>query len=174
MHIIGQEARAQVQRSSFTSAISSMFRGKKTSSASTSLTGSPSLQSLQQSSHNQSGLTASPSASLDVSMAESVLSSSLMSPSGPSSSPYSHLSREVRQHAMAAVLLEEWLQELAAVAQEHGVLQKEQCFEIGMGLNLNGGNVLSVAASKSNRKKMSSTCANAKDISTSTPKAAAK
>ncbi len=36
------------------------------------------------------------------------------------------LSREVRQHALAAVVLEEWLQELAAIAQEQSVLQKEQ------------------------------------------------
>ncbi len=31
-----------------------------------------------------------------------------------------------RQLAMAAVLLEEWLQELAALAQEHSALQQQQ------------------------------------------------
>ena len=42
---------------------------------------------------------------------------------------------EVRQHALAAVVLEEWMQELAALAQEHSVLQKERAFEVGMGLS---------------------------------------
>ena len=32
------------------------------------------------------------------------------------------------------MILEEWLQELAAVAQEQSVLQKELAFEVGMGL----------------------------------------
>ena len=41
---------------------------------------------------------------------------------------------QVRQQALAAVILEEWLQELAAVAQEQSVLQKELAFEVGMGL----------------------------------------
>lgn len=47
---------------------------------------------------------------------------------------HSHLGTEVRRHALAAVLLEEWLLELAAIAQEQSVLQKEQAFEVGMGL----------------------------------------
>ena len=33
------------------------------------------------------------------------------------------------------MLLEEWLLELAAIAQEQSVLQKELAFEIGMGLS---------------------------------------
>ena len=40
----------------------------------------------------------------------------------------------MRQQALAAVILEEWLTELAAVAQEQSVLQKELAFEVGMGL----------------------------------------
>ena len=48
--------------------------------------------------------------------------------------PYAHLNREVKQQALAAVLLEEWLLELSAIAQEQSVLQKEQAFEVGMGL----------------------------------------
>ena len=32
------------------------------------------------------------------------------------------------------MILEEWLLELAAVAQEQSVLQKELAFEVGMGL----------------------------------------
>ncbi len=46
----------------------------------------------------------------------------------------SNLCPEVRAHALAAVLLEEFLLELAAVAQEQSVLQKERAFEIGMGI----------------------------------------
>ena len=46
------------------------------------------------------------------------------------SSPHSSLSSSVPPHtrkmAMAAVLLEEWLQELAALAQEHSVLRQEE------------------------------------------------
>ena len=49
---------------------------------------------------------------------------------GPASSPQSSLSSSVLPHtrkmAMAAVLLEEWLQELAALAQEHSVLRQEE------------------------------------------------
>ena len=44
------------------------------------------------------------------------------------------LDREVRQYALAAVILEEWLHELAAIAQEQSVLQKEQAYRIGMGI----------------------------------------
>lgn len=36
---------------------------------------------------------------------------------------------------MAAVLLEEWLQELAAIAQEQSVLMKEIAFHLGMALD---------------------------------------
>ena len=43
--------------------------------------------------------------------------------------------REVRQYALAAVLLEEWLHELAAIAQEQSVLQKERACRLGMGIN---------------------------------------
>ena len=42
------------------------------------------------------------------------------------------LDREVRQYSLAAVILEEWLHELAAIAQEHSVLQKEQVCHMGM------------------------------------------
>ena len=36
---------------------------------------------------------------------------------------------------MAAVILEEWLQELAAIAQEQSVLMKEIAFHVGMALD---------------------------------------
>ena len=36
--------------------------------------------------------------------------------------------------AMAAVLLEEWLLELAAIAQEHSVIQKEHFLDLGVQL----------------------------------------
>ncbi len=39
---------------------------------------------------------------------------------------------EVRGYAMAAVILEEWLQELAAIAQEQSVLMKEIAFHVGI------------------------------------------
>ena len=55
-------------------------------------------------------------------------------PNEDHSSFSSHLGVDVKKHALAAVLLEEWLQELAAIAQEHSVIQKEMAFEIGMGL----------------------------------------
>ena len=38
----------------------------------------------------------------------------------------------MRQQALAAVILEEWLLELAAVAQEQSVLQKELAFEVSI------------------------------------------
>ena len=76
-----------------------------------------------------------------------------MSPSSPppdsSLTPYGHLSREVRRQALAAVILEEWLLELAAVAQEQSVLQKELAFEVGMGLRpAAAGDALHCAAAK--------------------------
>ena len=42
------------------------------------------------------------------------------------------LDREVRQYSLAAVILEEWLHELAAIAQEQSVLQKERVCQINM------------------------------------------
>lgn len=115
---LGQEARAT--RNSLSAAFSSMFRTKKTSS--------------------NSG-TASAASSTDVTATNSPLNSSAgidghFSPSGHrGSASYRSLSREVRQHALAAVLLEEWLQELAAIAQEQSVLQKENAFHVGMGID---------------------------------------
>ena len=41
----------------------------------------------------------------------------------------SKVSPETRQYAMAAVILEEWLHELSAIATEQSVLQKEQASE---------------------------------------------
>lgn len=140
----GQEARSH--RSSLTAAFSSMFRSKRSSASSTtstpntSITSSPSLQAMPVS---------SPSSLLDQSLdstTSSVISSSMST--SLSSSPYKQLSREVRQHALAAVLLEEWLQELAAIAQEHCVLQKEHAFEIGMGLNFNPGSQQQFSSAK--------------------------
>ena len=43
-----------------------------------------------------------------------------------------YLDRELRQYSLAAVILEEWLHELAAIAQEQSVLQKEQVCHMGM------------------------------------------
>ena len=45
------------------------------------------------------------------------------------------LDREVRQYSLAAVILEEWLHELAAIAQEQSVLQKERVCHIGMAIS---------------------------------------
>ena len=41
---------------------------------------------------------------------------------------------EVRRYALAAVILDEWLQELAAIAQEQSVLMKEIAFQVGMAI----------------------------------------
>lgn len=50
------------------------------------------------------------------------------------------LGREVRQLALAAVVLEEWLQELAAIAQEQSALQKEHAaFHFGLAASLDTG-----------------------------------
>merc|ERR1712008_583126 len=49
--------------------------------------------------------------------------------------PLSRFGSEVRGYAMAAVILEEWLQELAAIAQEQSVLRKEIAFHVGMALD---------------------------------------
>jgi hypothetical protein len=50
------------------------------------------------------------------------------------------LGREVRQLALAAVVLEEWLQELAAIAQEQSALQKEHAaFHFGLAASLDNG-----------------------------------
>ena len=43
----------------------------------------------------------------------------------PSKRGLAGVPQATRQLAMAAVLLEEWLQELAALAQEHSVLQQQ-------------------------------------------------
>ena len=42
------------------------------------------------------------------------------------------LDQEVRQYSLAAVILEEWLHELAAIAQEQSVLQKERVCQINL------------------------------------------
>jgi hypothetical protein len=93
---------------SFSSALSSMFGGSSNSH-----------------SHGPSRRSSNPA---------SLSSSSPSSLATDGNSPYSNLNREVKQQALAAVLLEEWLLELAAIAQEQSVLQKEQAFEVGMGL----------------------------------------
>merc|ERR1719410_2839822 len=51
------------------------------------------------------------------------------------SKPLSRFGSEVRGYAMAAVILEEWLQELAAIAQEQSVLMKEIAFQLGMAID---------------------------------------
>ena len=45
------------------------------------------------------------------------------------------LDREVRQYSLAAVILEEWLHELAAIAQEQSVLQKERLCQINLAIS---------------------------------------
>ena len=49
--------------------------------------------------------------------------------------PLARFGSEVKGYAMSAVILEEWLQELAAIAQEQSVLMKEIAFHIGMALD---------------------------------------
>ena len=44
---------------------------------------------------------------------------------------------EIRRYALAAVILDEWLQELAAIAQEQSVLMKEIAFQLGMAIEEN-------------------------------------
>jgi len=56
------------------------------------------------------------------------------------------ISSETKQYAMAAVILEEWLHELAAIATEQSVLQREQ--QSTEHLHLLGSSIESVASSK--------------------------
>lgn len=49
--------------------------------------------------------------------------------------PLAGLNVEVRGYAMAAVILEEWLQELAAIAQERSVMMKEEMTFKGLEVN---------------------------------------
>ena len=66
------------------------------------------------------------------------MSSSMSSTkSSISEDPLSRFDSEIRGYAMAAVVLEEWLQELAAIAQEQSVLMKEIAFHIGMAIEDN-------------------------------------
>jgi len=132
---LGQEARST--RVSFSNAISSMFGSAKSHSSSSSSAAArrasnppaPAAAAAQSASSPGSLLGGGPTA------ADSPLSSpSALGAPDSLLTPYGHLSREVRQQALAAVILEEWLTELAAVAQEQSVLQKELAFEVGMGL----------------------------------------
>ena len=45
-----------------------------------------------------------------------------------------NITPEARQFALAAVLLEEWLHELAAIAHEQSMLQREQAYKVGIGM----------------------------------------
>ena len=86
-----------------------------------------------------SSATASPQASAPTSLAAEVEEAS--SPSHVAvavAATASCLSDDVRRHGLAAVLLDEWLVELAAIAQEQSTLQKERAFEIRMGLDERG------------------------------------
>ena len=100
-YLSGQEARAT--KNSFSAAFSSMFRRKS---------GMPSDSASVVGLSSQYPETSSP-VNVGSQQRRSIQFSR-------------RLSREVRQHALAAVVLEEWLQELAAIAQEQSVLQKEQ------------------------------------------------
>ena len=112
---LGNEARAT--KNSITAAISSMFRGGGSNSGKKSTTNSPINENNRQS------------------------SSSLSTSSNTSSLPtiltyeFSKFNAEVRRYALAAVILEEWLQELAAIAQEQSVLMKEVAFQLGMAID---------------------------------------
>ena len=76
--------------------------------------------------------------SLPSSPINSTMSSSMSSTkSSISEDPLSRFDSEIRGYAMAAVVLEEWLQELAAIAQEQSVLMKEIAFHIGMAIEDN-------------------------------------
>ena len=111
---LGNEARAT--KNSITAAISSMFRGGGSNSGKKSTTNSPINENRQS-------------------------SSSLSTSSNTSSLPtiltyeFSKFNAEVRRYALAAVILEEWLQELAAIAQEQSVLMKEVAFQLGMAID---------------------------------------
>jgi hypothetical protein len=113
-----------------TAAFSSMFRGKKSNAGATS---SPTNAS------SMNTLSSNDSALFDNTINTTTSSSS------PSSS---RLSREVKRYAMAAVLLEEWLQELAAIAQEQSVLMKENAFQVGMAIDSDDNNKVVVVNNK--------------------------
>ena len=56
---------------------------------------------------------------------------------------------EIRGYAMAAVILEEWIQELAAIAQEQSVLMKEIAFHVGMAIEENSNNATTATNTES-------------------------
>ena len=60
--------------------------------------------------------------------------------------PLANLNSEVRGYAMAAVILEEWLQELAAIAQEQSVMMKEEMTFKGLEVNEKSNNNSSSSA----------------------------
>jgi len=111
---LGNEA-SRATKNSITSAFSSIFRSKKshsTSSNPNSPINNSSITSTTMSSSNRSSISTLPP-------------DDALSRFGP----------DVRGYAMAAVILEEWLQELAAIAQEQSVLRKEIAFHVGMALD---------------------------------------
>jgi len=118
---IGNEA-SRATKNSITSAFSSIFRSKKSNSSSSSNPHSPI--------NNSSTLSMSSNRS---SISNSNSKSNLSELSNKD--PLSRFGAEVRGYAMAAVILEEWLQELAAIAQEQSVLMKEIAFHVGMALD---------------------------------------
>ena len=99
-YFAGHEARAT--KNSITAAISSMFRGPGGGSSSGSKKNSPINQSKQ--------------------TAENVNKSSVSNTSSSSFNSltfeFSKFNIEVRRYALAAVILEEWLQELAAIGKQ--------------------------------------------------------
>ncbi|TRY73372.1 hypothetical protein TCAL_01536 [Tigriopus californicus] len=146
---IGQEARAH--KSSFTAAFSSMFRSRKNTpnsspgpaSFNSSMSSPP--HSLLSHTLHQGGSNASHSSDAHSS---SSLTESL-------NNGYNHghsLSKEVRSQALAAVILEEWLLELAAIAQEQSNRQKEQIFEFGLGFDPHRNPFHHLSCSSSSRK----------------------
>merc|ERR1712173_74705 len=124
---LGNEA-SRATKNSITSAFSSIFRSKKSGSSSTSNPNSPA--------NNSSNLSMSSSrSSISAGLPDSTGWTMNNAKSDATSRPLSRFGSEVRGYAMAAVILEEWLQELAAIAQEQSVLMKEIAFHVGMALD---------------------------------------
>ena len=118
--ILGNEA-SRATKNSITSAFSSIFRSKKSHSTSSN----------PNSPINNSSMTSTTLGSMSSSTRSSI--STL-----PPDDALSRFGPDVRGYAMAAVILEEWLQELAAIAQEQSVLRKEIAFHVGMALDHQG------------------------------------
>lgn len=115
----GNEA-GRATKNSISSAFSSLFRTKKTSP----VTNPNSPINNQSAPTNHTNMSSSKSS---ISLNEDSLS---------------RFEPEIRGYAIAAVILEEWLQELAAIAQEQSVLMKEIAFHLGMAIDDSNSNAI--------------------------------